>query len=29
MNENMVIREWYDEDNEITYCIRFVKINDM
>lgn len=29
MNENMVIREWYDEDNDITYCIRFVKINDM
>lgn len=29
MNENMVVREWYDEDNDITYCIRFVKINDM
>lgn len=29
MNEKMVVREWYDEDNDITYCIRFVKINDM
>ena len=29
MNEKMVVREWYDEDNDMTYCIRFVKINDM
>lgn len=29
MNEKMVVREWYDEDNEVTYYIRFVKINDM
>ena len=25
----MVVREWYDEDNGTTYCIRFIKINDM
>ena len=25
----MVIRQWYDEDNDITYCIRFLKFNDM
>lgn len=29
MNEKMVVREWYDEDNNMTYCIRFIKINDM
>ena len=29
MKENMVVREWYDEDNDKTYCIRFIKINDM
>lgn len=29
MNEKMVVREWYDEDNERTYCIRFIKVNDM
>ena len=29
MKEKMVVREWYDEDNDKTYCIRFIKINDM
>ena len=29
MEDNMVIRQWYDEDNDITYCIRFLKFNDM
>lgn len=29
MNEKIVVREWYDEDNDKTYCIRFIKINDM
>ena len=29
MNEKMVVREWYDEDNERSYCIRFIKVNDM
>lgn len=29
MNETMVTREWYDEDNNNVYYIRFVKVNDM
>lgn len=29
MNEKMVVREWYDEDNERVYHIRFIKVNDM
>lgn len=28
MNETMVTREWYDEDNNNVYYIRFVKVND-
>lgn len=29
MNETMVTREWYDEDNNNVYYIRFVKVNDV
>ena len=29
MDDKIVIREWYDEDNDVTYCIRFIKVNDM
>lgn len=29
MNETMVTREWYDEDNNKVYLIRFVKVNDL
>lgn len=29
MNETMVTREWYDEDNNDVYYIRFVKVNDV
>lgn len=29
MNETIVTREWYDEDNNNVYYIRFVKVNDV
>ena len=29
MNETMVTREWYDEDNNVVYYIRFVKVDDI
>lgn len=29
MNEVMIIREWYDEDNQMFYPIRFIRIEDI
>lgn len=29
MNEIMVVREWYDDEDNVIYPIRFVKVNDI
>ena len=29
MNEYMVVREWYDDEANVIYPIRFVKVNDI